>query len=159
MSLSVLAAQSPGMDRSSQRLADALHEWGPGRDSVEALQAAARHRRLRVPPEQAGRQILAASTGVVFTLITQLPDKVDFALSNQVRDAILDAVTTTLRRERKASSANGVAASAIALTAALDDEPDALSPAERTLLRDWLTRLSAREPARRPPATRAAARS
>ena len=111
---------------------------------VEALRPAARRRRLRVPPRQAARQILAASTGVVLTLITQPADEVDFALSDQVRDAILEAVTTTPRQGRKASGANGVAASAIALTAALDDEPDALSPAERGLLRDWLTRLSAR---------------
>jgi hypothetical protein len=105
------------------------------------LKPAARQRRLRGPPAQAARQILAASTGVVLTLITQPADEVDFALSDQVRDAILDAVTTTPRRERKASGANGVAASAIALAAALDEEPGALSPTERALLRDWLTRL------------------
>jgi hypothetical protein len=73
-------------------------------------------------------------------------DEVDFALSDQVRDAILDAVTTTPRPDHPASGANGVAASAIALAAALDDEPDALSPTERALLRDWLTRLSMHEP-------------
>lgn len=112
---------------------------------VEALKPAARRRRLRVPPGQAARRILAASTGVVLMLITQPADEVDFALSDWVRDAILEAVTTTPRRGRKASGANGVAASAIALSAAIDDEPDALSPAEGALLRDWLTRLSAQE--------------
>ena len=117
---------------------------------LEALKAAARRRRLRVPPEHAARQILAASTGVVLTLITQPADETDFALSDQVRDAILDAVAATPRRERKASGANGVAASAIALAAALDDEPDALSSAETALLRDWLNRLSAGEPSRPP---------
>ena len=120
---------------------------------VEALQPAARGRRLRVPPGHAARQILAASTGVVLTLITQPADEVDFALSDQVRDAILDAVT--IPRRTQGVGRHGVAASAIALAAALDDEPDALSPAERALLHDWLTRLSAREPSRRPAAPRA----
>ena len=51
----------------------------------------------RPPPSPAraapagGTAILAASTGVVLTLITQPRVEVDFALSDQVRDAILDA--------------------------------------------------------------------
>jgi hypothetical protein len=101
-----------------------------------------------MPPGQAARQILAASTGVVLTPITQPADEVDLALSDQVRDAILEAVTTTPRRGRNASGTDGVATSAITLAAALEDDPDALSPAETALLRHWLTRLSAREPSR-----------
>ena len=38
---------------------------------LRALEPAARAGRLRVPAEQAAREILAASTGVVLTLITQ----------------------------------------------------------------------------------------
>jgi hypothetical protein len=110
-----------------------------GAGIVEALKPAPRRRRLRVPPAQAARQILAGSTGVVLTFITQPADEMDLALCDQVRDA----VTTTPRRQRRASGANGVAASAIALATALDDETGALSPTEGALLRDWLTRVLA----------------
>ena len=65
---------------------------------LATLRSAARQRRLRIAPEQAARQILAASTGVVLTLITDPADEVDLALSDQVRDAILDALATTPRR-------------------------------------------------------------
>jgi hypothetical protein len=101
--------------------------------------------KARAPPPsppraaRAARQILAGSTGVVLTFITQPADEMDLALCDQVRVA----VTTTPRRQRRASGANGVAASAIALATALDDETGALSPTEGALLRDWLTRVLA----------------
>jgi AcrR family transcriptional regulator len=110
---------------------------------LDALRPAARQRRLRIAPEQAARQILAASTGVVLTLITDPADEVDLALSDQVRDAILDALATTPRRGRKPAAAGTVSSAAIALAATLDEDPEALSAGEASLMREWLRRLSA----------------
>jgi AcrR family transcriptional regulator len=94
---------------------------------LQALQPAARSGRLRVPPEQAAREILAASTGVVLTLITQ-PEG-DLSLSDDVRDAVLARITT---------ESGPVASAAAALDAALGTE---LSEGETALLREWLRRL------------------
>jgi hypothetical protein len=109
---------------------------------LEALQPVARARRLRVAPERAAREILAASTGVVLTLIAQPPEHVDLSLSDDVRDAILERITTTPRRKANHDGAP-LASAAIALDAALADDPAPLSDGETTLLREWLRRLSA----------------
>jgi len=109
---------------------------------LEALQPVARARRLRVAPERAAREILAASTGVVLTLIAQPPEHVDLSLSDDVRDAILERITTTPRRAVKDDGAP-LASAAIALDAALADDPAPLSDGEATLLREWLRRLTA----------------
>jgi AcrR family transcriptional regulator len=96
---------------------------------LRALEPAARAGRLRVPAEQAAREILAASTGVVLTLITQPGD--DLSLSHEVRDAVLARVVT----------ADGpVADAAAALDAVLGQSE--LSEAETALLREWLRRLT-----------------
>jgi AcrR family transcriptional regulator len=109
---------------------------------LATLQRAARERRLRVAPEQAAREILAASTGVVLTLIAQPAGAVDRSLSDDVRDAILARIATPDEQTARPGEAP-VAAAAIALTAALADDPAALSEGEATLLREWLRRLSA----------------
>ena len=72
---------------------------------------------LRVPPEQAARQLLAASTGVVLTLLAQ--EAPDLALSTQVREAILA----------------GLVADAPA------DLATVLSPGEAVLLAEWMARV------------------
>jgi hypothetical protein len=95
---------------------------------LRALEPAARSGRLRVPPEQAAREILAASTGVVLTLITQPGE--DLSLSDDVRDAVLGRIVT----------ADGpVAEAAAALDAVLGQSE--LSEAETALMREWLARL------------------
>jgi AcrR family transcriptional regulator len=95
---------------------------------LRTLEPAARAGRLRVAPEQAAREILAASTGVVLTLITQPGD--DLSLSDEVRDAVLASVVT----------ADGpVAEAAAALDAVLGQSE--LSDAETALMREWLARL------------------
>jgi AcrR family transcriptional regulator len=108
---------------------------------LEALQPVARARRLRVAPERAAREILAASTGVVLTLIAQPPGEVDLSLSDDVRDAILERITTTPRRKANHHGAP-LASAAIALDAALAEDAAPLSDGETTLLREWLRRLS-----------------
>jgi AcrR family transcriptional regulator len=106
---------------------------------LETLRPAAREGRLRVAPEQAAAQIVAASSGVVMALITQPAGEVDLALSDEVRDAVLARITTAAPPARSEPS---VPAAAIALAAALDDDPAALSAGETVLLREWLARLS-----------------
>jgi hypothetical protein len=96
---------------------------------LRALQPAARAGRLRVAPEQAAREILVASTGVVLTLVTQ-PDG-DLSLSVEVRDAVLARIIT---------APGPVAEAAAALDAVLGQSE--LSDAETALLREWLRRLT-----------------
>ena len=111
---------------------------------LQALQPAARQGRLRVPPEQAARQILAASTGVILTLISQPPDTLDLSLSTGVRDAVLDRISKAPGRRRQTSpDAAPLVPAAIALRAALRDDTGPLTDTETALLDDWLTRLSA----------------
>jgi AcrR family transcriptional regulator len=95
---------------------------------LRALEPAARAGRLRVPPERAAREILAASTGVVLTSITQPGD--DLSLSDEVRDAVLARIVT---------APGPVAEAAAALDAVLGQSK--LSEAETALLREWLARL------------------
>lgn len=102
---------------------------------LRALQPAAAAGRLRVPAEQAAREVLAASTGVVLTLITTGADP---SLSEDIRDAVL---------ARLVIAEGPVAQAAAALDAVLDDA--ALSPGELTLMREWLRRLGAGAPAPR----------
>jgi hypothetical protein len=59
-------------------------------------------------------------------------------------DATSVASTASPPRQRNAATTRGAPDSAIALAAALDDKPDALSATETALLRDWLGRLSTR---------------
>ncbi|MDA0173304.1 TetR/AcrR family transcriptional regulator [Solirubrobacter taibaiensis] len=94
---------------------------------LRALQPAAAAGRLRVPAEQAAREVLAASTGVVLTLITT---GADASLSEDIRDAVL---------ARLVIAEGPVAEAAAALDAVLDDA--SLSPGELILMREWLHRL------------------
>jgi AcrR family transcriptional regulator len=119
---------------------------------LDALKPAARQGRLRVSPAAAAAQILAASVGVTLTLITRPPGIADLGLSDQVRDAVLDALTVDSPLDTQPGAdpgeprhlaGVGVAPAAIALAAAIDDDTPALSPTEAALLREWLGRLSA----------------
>ena len=60
-----------------------------------------------------------------------------------MHDAILERVTTTLRRKANDDGAS-LAAASIALDAALTQDPATLSSSEAALLREWLRRLSTR---------------
>jgi hypothetical protein len=79
----------------------------------------------------------------VLTLIAQRPRDRDLSLSDDVRDAILERITTTPRTAAKDGGAS-LASAAIALDAALAEDPAPLSHGEAALLREWLARLSAR---------------
>jgi AcrR family transcriptional regulator len=94
---------------------------------LRALEPAAREGRLRVPAQRAAREILAASTGVVLTLITSGEDP---SLSEEVREAVLARIVT---------APGPLAEAAEALDAALGQSE--LSAAETALMREWLGRL------------------
>lgn len=116
---------------------------------LRTLQEAARRGRLRVSPEPAARQILAASTGVVLTLISHRDDPADRDLSESVREALLARITTDDARPRDAQTTrpglSHMASAAIALRAVLAAgdaaESSPLSATEAALLDDWLVRL------------------
>ena len=108
---------------------------------LRALEPAARHGRLRVTPEDAAAQIVAAGSGVALTLIAQPPEHRDLALSAQVRDAILASLTTAPSSRRPAHVPT-TASAAVGLAAALPETPEGFSHAEAALLRDWLQRLA-----------------
>lgn len=108
---------------------------------LKALEPAARHGRLRVTPEDAAAQIVAAGSGVALALIAQPPESRDLSLSTQVRDAILESLTTSPdgRRSKRPPT---VATAAVGLAATLSGTPEGFSDTEAALLRDWLQRLA-----------------
>jgi AcrR family transcriptional regulator len=116
-----------------------VHPGRPFTPAVEILvgllTAAARQGKLRVPPEEAAAQILAANVGTTLSLIAQ-PDP---DLSTRVREAALAAVLVVPTSSRTGPAR---ATAAIALTAALVEDPNGLTPGELALLRELLTRLS-----------------
>jgi AcrR family transcriptional regulator len=93
--------------------------------------------RLRVTERRAVELIRAAGTGVVFTLIDQAEDERDGALA----DTAWQSVCATILTGRDTAAGPGPAAAAVTLRAALPDLT-ALTPAERTLLGDWLDRIT-----------------
>ncbi|MFJ6902959.1 TetR/AcrR family transcriptional regulator [Streptomyces griseoluteus] len=107
---------------------------------LKALEPAARQGLLTVTPTVAAAEILAASTGVIMTLITTPETERDPLLSGRVRDAIRAAVTVQHPREDGGRSVTPASA-AVALLSVLDDADAVLSDTERALLRDWLGRL------------------
>jgi AcrR family transcriptional regulator len=111
---------------------------------LKALQPAARQGRLVVAPEVAAKEIVAASSGVILTLIQQPTGNVDLDLSDRVRDAILESIAPARDGENGSTSTRSVATAAITLTAALEEAPSPLSTAEAALLRDWLSRFTSR---------------
>jgi AcrR family transcriptional regulator len=104
--------------------------------------------RLRVDVAHATDLIHAAGTGISITLAATPPEERDPRLSETMREALLTAITVPGSTEapngdtHAAPTAERVAVHAVALKALLNDAPNALSPAERQLLGDWLDRLA-----------------
>ena len=93
--------------------------------------------RLRVPEERAAALVHAAGSGTTFALIATPEDRRDPELSATAREAVIAAITT----DAPATDAPGPVAAAVALRAALP-ETTALTDPERTLMREWLDRIT-----------------
>jgi hypothetical protein len=89
-----------------------------------------------VPERRAVELIQAAGTGVVLTLINQPADDRDEGLAETAWAAVCAAILTD-----PAAAVAGPPAAAVTLRAALP-ELAMLSPAERTLLGEWLDRIA-----------------
>lgn len=97
--------------------------------------------RLRTGVDRAAAMIHAAGCGVTLTLIqTPEPDR-EPQLSPTTRDAVLAAVCTDSPLAR-AHRPQPAVRHAVALRTALPTLPADLTPAERALLDEWLTRLT-----------------
>jgi len=103
------------------------------RDRVHRVAKAGR---LRVTERRAVDLIHAAGTGVVFTLIDQPEDERDEDLADTAWTSVCAAILTDA-----STTVTGPAAAAVTLRAALP-ALTALTPAERTLLADWLDRIA-----------------
>jgi AcrR family transcriptional regulator len=108
------------------------------------VQRVAEAGRLRIGVAQAAHMLHAACRGVTLGLLSMHPDERDPALSTQVREALLDAVTVPLDATAQGSRGR-VSSRAVALSAVLP-EVTTLTPGERSLLSEWLDRLSQPEP-------------
>jgi AcrR family transcriptional regulator len=106
---------------------------------LDLLNQAARAGRLRVAPEVAAHQFVAANVGVTLGLIAT-PGEPDFGWSTQLRDTILDAVLDDAPAARPAGSA--LSTVAVGFLAALDEDRGGLTDGETTLLREWLHRMA-----------------
>lgn len=110
----------------------------------EAVQRVAEAGRLRVSVDRAAAMSHAAGVGVTLSLLATPPEDREPSLSSSIREAVLAAITTdatgTTTVDRPGS--RRVANRAVALRAVLSEQTDSLSPGERTLLAEWLDRLS-----------------
>ncbi|KOV82982.1 TetR family transcriptional regulator [Nocardia sp. NRRL S-836] len=117
--------------REARQAADAML-----REIIGRIAAAGR---LTVPVEQAAQFVHAAGMGVVLALIATPEHERDLGLIAFSREQVIRAITS----ESAPDEPTDIPSRAIALRAALEDEPPAaLSPAERTLLAEWLDRVA-----------------
>ncbi|MGV9295149.1 TetR/AcrR family transcriptional regulator [Amycolatopsis sp. NPDC003676] len=93
--------------------------------------------RLRVPEPLAAALIHAAGSGATLSLISTPPDSRDLAVSVAAREAVIAAIST----DRPVSRTPGPAAAAMALRAVLP-QVSGLSEAEKTLMGEWLGRIT-----------------
>ena len=149
-SCSSAADRLPGASVSSARRATACTATrsAAGTASGPPFGVSAEAGRLRVDVAHATGLLHAAGTGLSITLAATPPEERDPRLSETMREAILTAITVPASTEAPdgargaAPEAERVAVHAVALRALLTNAPNALSPAERQLLGDWLDRLA-----------------
>lgn len=98
--------------------------------------------RLRIPPDAAARLIHATNTGVTLALISTPPGDRDPDLSPRARDSILATIIAPIDHDAPGNSDTPLATRALALDAALADNPHPLTRTEAALLHDWLHRLA-----------------
>jgi AcrR family transcriptional regulator len=103
--------------------------------------------RLKITVEQAAGIISATGIGVTLALIGTRPEERDPELSALTREAVLQAVTFGETLQQASTPGHSLMSRAVALQAVLaagsSTQLDTrLSPGERHLLLEWLTRLS-----------------
>jgi AcrR family transcriptional regulator len=98
--------------------------------------------RLRTPPDAAARLVSATSTGITLALISTPPGERDPDLSPRARESILATITTPIGHDAQGNSDTPLATRALALDAAITENPHPLTRSEAALLRDWLHRLA-----------------
>ncbi|MGC4959874.1 TetR/AcrR family transcriptional regulator [Gordonia sp. DT218] len=104
----------------------------------ERIHRVARAGRLRVPEERAVMLVHAIGTGVVLALIAApKPDRDD-----HLADAAWESLAAAVLTDVTDRSDDGTRAAALRLRADDDALAAALSPAERTLMREWLDRIA-----------------
>jgi AcrR family transcriptional regulator len=108
--------------------------------------------RLQLGVEQSAQMLHAACRGVTFSLLEMQPEARDLTLSTLVREAILSAITLPTDNsmvatppQRAQDSQSRIISRAVALKAVLP-ELIMLTPGERSLLIEWLDRLSQPHP-------------
>jgi len=106
----------------------------------DLLTAAAGQGLLKVRPDDAAEQILAANIGVTLGLITQPDDKRDMTLSVRVREAALAAVLANAGATTPPPASRATAA--LTLRTLVDQDPTGLSAGEHALLGELLDRLA-----------------
>lgn len=102
----------------------------------------ARAGRLTVDTFCAADMMHSGAMGVTFTMLNTVPDQRDDDLSRRMRELVISAVTDGAAVPKPLSSSH----LASTLNEHLDDDPSALSPGERALLTELLTRLARRNP-------------
>ncbi|SDI43191.1 DNA-binding transcriptional regulator, AcrR family [Sinosporangium album] len=114
----------------------------------EVLERLAAQGRLRVPPGQAARMVMAANTGVALALISRPSLYPDAHLSVLVRDAVYRTILldTPVPGDLRADDVRKAAATT--LLSSLDElTPEPLTSAESALLAQWLTLIAEFGPA------------
>ena len=102
---------------------------------------------LRVSVETAARMVMSATTGAALSLISQADLYGDQAFLNQLREAVIAAVTVpadepTDRRRERGAGAPTIATAAATLKSKLAAENTALTSPERAMMEQWLTALA-----------------
>lgn len=129
------------------------HEPQAAREAASLLRGLIRRiaeqGRLAVDPELAAQMGQAANSGVVLTLIGTPEGERDPELSPRTREAVLAAITTGAEDTGSGwtapaggAAAGGTAAQAIALQTGIEAMTDRFSPAELSLLTEWLGRIA-----------------
>jgi AcrR family transcriptional regulator len=105
-----------------------------------ALDRCAAVGRLAISSDIAAQLVMSANSGIALALITRPEIYHDPRISERVRDAVF---ATILTADGDAQSTAGLASAAATIASALrNDPPAALSPGERELLAEWMTRLA-----------------
>ena len=113
----------------------------------DRLELGASRGQLRVSVETAARMVMSATTGAALSLISQADLYGDPAFLNQLREAVIAAVTVpadepTDRRQERGAGAPTIATAAATLKSKLAVEDTPLTAPEQALMEQWLTTLA-----------------